>query len=338
MNNKYDNQSDKQIQWTAFMNGEKDHSFVGDPSDNLDNELTSAWEAAGLNFSYTAADPDNGWLQIQNKIQVSEKIVRFKKFKNRAFQYAAIFLMVIGIGYATWLVVKSPPKVGEIPVQMALAETTANPSNVTRIVLPDGSVVKLNANTKIEYPQHFYRGIRIVKLSGEAFFEVAKDSVHPFKIETANATVEVLGTSFNVSAYPNTNKVEVNVETGKVRLTPILKSTSEAKVLLLPAGQRGWIKVVEGESGQDKTLAPNYGSWMTNVITFQRTPLSEVCQVLQNTYHIKLRIENPELGRVPYTANFSDLNPDYIINVIARTHHLKVKKSGDEIILTRSVN
>jgi hypothetical protein len=63
-----------------------------------------------------------------------------------------------------------------------------------------------------------------------------------------------------------------------------------------------------------------------------------VFTVLENTYHLKFRIENNELGKIPYTANFANLDPDYIIDIIARTHHLQVKRNGDEIILAKRTN
>ena len=338
MNSKDISVSEEEIRWTAYLNGEPEPEGFCELNNKEYEDLNDAWELSGTNFSFSAADPDKGWMDLQRMIQHSGKKVRFSVFKNRVFQYAATILLVVGIGFATWQVTRIPKLVTETPIQLVLTQTSAHPLTITKVILPDGSVVRLNADTKIEYPERFDQGMRTVKLSGEAFFEVTKDSVHPFRIETSNASVEVLGTSFNVSAYPNSGRVEVNVETGKVRLTSVLAASSGQKMAILPAGARGWINVSDGESGHEKVLSPNYGSWMTKVITFQRTPLAEVCAVIENTYHIKLKTENSELGKIPYTANFSDLNPDYIIDVIARTHHLRVKKSGDEIILAKSVN
>ena len=329
---------DAEKQWAAYLNGESDILEHCDLDETKKKELAEAWEAAGNQYSFSAADPEKGWNNLQSKIRKSDKPNKTRMFKIRFFKYAATIVMMIGIGFATYQIVRPPKIIPEIPVMMVLAETDAHPVNVIRVTLPDGSTVKLNASSKIEYPEHFGAGIRNVKLSGEAFFEVTKDSVHPFRIETANASVEVLGTSFNVAAYPNSDRVVVNVETGKVKLTPVAEGKEGHKFAILPAGQKGWLKINEGEIGQEKALDPNYAAWVTKVITFQRTPLSEVFSVLENTYQLKFRIENKELGKIPYTANFANLNPDYIIDVIARTHHLQVKKIGDEIILARRTN
>jgi ferric-dicitrate binding protein FerR (iron transport regulator) len=246
--------------------------------------------------------------------------------------------IVLGIAFATYKIVKTPGKQLEGSVQMAVAETEAHPANFTVITLPDGSTVKMNASTKIEYPEHFAADVRKVKLSGEAFFEVTRDTAHPFIIETKNASVEVLGTSFNVSAYPEAGLVEVNVKTGKVKLTQHTTGNTASKSAILPAGERGWLKISDGEMGQEKILSPNYSAWISKEMVFQRTPLAEAFAVLENTYHVKIRMENPEIGRMPYTANFANLKLDYIVEVIARTHNLKVVRNDREIIFASAAH
>jgi len=326
---------DEESRWIAYLNGEPDILDSVDFDDNGKAEFTKVWELTGTNFSYSNADPDKGWTQLQIKVSESKRILKGRFFKNELIKYAAMLVLVCSIGFAAFQLIRKPKIAEDSPARIAIAETDAHPVNVMRISLPDGSSVTLNANTKIEYPDHFTEKIRKVKLSGEAFFEVTKDSIHLFRIETPNATIEVLGTSFNVSAYPNTDKIEVNVKAGKVKLSTYSHGKTDLKFVVLPAGNRGWLKISKHEIGQTEALEPNYASWITKVVNFQRTPLSEVCAVLENTYHIKFKLENQEIGKIPYTANFSDLNLDYIVKVIAHTHHLQVKKNGDEIILAK---
>ena len=335
MNNKNNMVTDAENQWIAYLNGEPDVQDYLDLDEKEKADLTAVWEMTGTNFSYAAADPEKGWSNLQIKIESSNTNRSIKLFKSRIFKYAAMIIMFLGIGFATYQLIRRPKIVEDLPIRMAMAETNAHPVSFTLINLPDGSTAKLNANTKIEYPERFASGVRKVRLSGEAFFEVTKDSTRPFRIETTNASVEVLGTSFNVSAYPNADRVEVNVETGKVKLIPNTVGGPYIKFAVLPAGERGWLKVSSGEIGKAETLAPNYAAWLTKMISFQRTPLSEVFAVLENTYHVKFKLENSEIGKISYTANFGDMNLDYIVKVIAHTHHLRVKNNGDEIILTK---
>jgi len=328
----------KETQWAAFLNGEPDISDA--PNQGLEkiDGFTSVWEQTGNNFSFSEANPDQAWLTLQKKIAKTDNGLKLNLFNRRILKYAALIVVALGVGFIAYQTVQNKGKQSEIPVRMVFTQTEAHPSNLTLITLPDGSTVKINASSRIEFPESFGGGIRKVKLSGEAYFEVVSDMARPFIIETENASVEVLGTSFNVSAYPISNLVEVNVKTGKVKLTQYTEGKSAGKTTILPAGSRGWLKVAEGEISQAGMLAPNYSSWITKEISFQRTPLAEAFSVLENTYHVRVKMENSEIGTILYTANFADLKLDYIVQVIARTHNLNVKKNGDEIIFARKVN
>jgi len=329
---------EKEIRWTAFLNGEPDiPDFSNEEAEEMD-DLTTVWEAAGTSYSNSAANPDLAWLILQKEMNKPDKKLKFNILSSPVLRYAAMIVIAIGIGFATYKIVRSPENKTDIPVLMAVATTEAHPLNFTVITLPDGSTVKMNANTRIEYPEHFAADARKVKLSGEAFFEVTRDTAHPFIIETDNASVEVLGTSFNVSAYPEAGLVEVNVETGKVKLTQHPIGSSIRKSVLLPAGERGWLTIHDSKLGHEMKLASNYSAWITKEMIFQRTPLAEAFTVLENTYHVKIKMENPEIGKIPYTANFANLKLDYIVEVMARTHKLKVVRNGEEIVFAKVAN
>ena len=327
---------EKEKQWTAFLNGEPGIPDQSGLDEKTKTEFSTVWESAGTSFCYSAANSDKAWSALQEKI--SKPNFTYRLLRSRVFQYAATILIVMGIGLAAYQIIRIPTKQIYVPVQLMVAETDAHPLNLRVVTLSDGSTVKLNANTRMEYPESFDVNIRKVKLTGEAFFEVKRDTLRPFFIETANASIEVLGTSFNVSAYPHAELVEVNVRTGKVKLTQYAEGNLGRKSAILPAGERGWLKVAEGEIGHSNKLASNYSSWITKEITFQHTPLKEAFSILENTYHVKFKMVDPGIGSIPYTANFANLNLDYIVEVIARTHHLKVIRDGDEIIFARIVN
>ncbi len=329
---------EKEKKWTAFLNGEPDITDYSGLDEHEKSEMKKVWETAGTNFCYSAANSDKAWNTLQSKISKPDVALSHRILKSHVFQFAAMILVVIGIGYSVYQFMQTPVKQVYKSVRMVVAETETHPVQLTEITLPDGSTVKVNANSRIEYPEHFVGNIRKIKLSGEAFFDVTRDTLRPFIIETVHASVEVLGTSFNVTAYPLAGMVEVNVTTGRVKLTQYAEGESGRKSAVLPAGERGWLKVADGEIGVANALAPNYSSWINKKISFQHTPLSDAFSVLENTYHVKLRMEDPRIGTIPYTANFADHKLEYIVEVIARTHHLKVKRVDNEIIFARIVN
>lgn len=330
---------EKESRWVAFLNGEPEISDLSNQEAQDMIDLTSVWEAAGTSFSNSKANPDKAWSNLQKELNLPKGNLKIKMFKSHILKYAAMILFTIAVGFATYEIVKTPVRQLDKSMSMAVLTTETHPLNFTVVTLPDGSTVKMNASTRIEYPLTFKGKIRKVKLSGEAFFEVTRDTLRPFIIETKNASVEVLGTSFNVSAYPNAGLVEVNVKTGKVKLTQHISGSSVHKSAILPAGERGWVNVNENSMGQDRILSPNYSAWITKEIIFQRTPLAQAFGVLEDTYHVKIRMENPQIGKIPYTANFyPNQKLDYIIEVIARTHKLKVERKADEIIFVSKEN
>ena len=326
---------ENEARMTAFLNKEPENSEISNLEIIEMEAFISTWETIGTGYSHSAANPDHAWANLQKKLSKPELNLKTRILRSPIFRAAAMIVLVAGIGLVTYKSVQTPQIQLDIPIKQIIAKTDIHPTNFTVTTLPDGSVVKLNAGTQIEYPEIFGSGKRIVRLSGEAFFNVQRDTLHPFVIETENASVEVLGTSFNVSAYPDAKTVEVHVETGKVKLTQLVKGKSETNSAILPAGERGWIKIEDGEILHLPIHSKNYSSWITRKISFQRTPLVEAFTVLENTYHVRIVMDSPEIGQIPYTANFADLDLDYIIKVIARTHQLKATRNGEEIVFAR---
>jgi ferric-dicitrate binding protein FerR (iron transport regulator) len=326
---------ENEIRMTAFLNKEPENSDISNLEAVEMDGFIATWETIGTGFCHSAANPDKAWANLKNNLEKPDSNLTTRILRSPIFRIAAMFVLVAGIGFVTYKTVQSPPMEIVMPVKRLVMQTEIHPATLTVVSLPDGSVVKLNAGTRIEYPESFGKGDRKVKLAGEAFFNVTRDTLHPFVIETEHASVEVLGTSFNVSAYPDAKIVEVQVETGKVKLTQFSKDNKKANSAILPAGEHGWLNIGKGELGQMPIQSKNYSSWMTKKISFQRTPLAEAFLVLENTYHVSIVIDSPEIGQMPYTANFADLQLDYIINVIARTHRLKATRNGDEIVFTR---
>ncbi len=313
--------------WISFLSGEKEEiPEKGEVNDSEFRDLERTWNLTGTEYCYRETDPDKAWSRLTEKMS-DTRVVSLKR--SNYLRYVAIFVAFFTVGSILFLLIRNPEKIQEqltagIPSTKTI-QTIASPAVLTTITLPDGTLVTLNANTELKYPEKFTNYERIVKLTGEAYFDVVHDAAHPFVVETGNIRVEDLGTSFNISAYPGHGMVEVNVTTGSVRLSDRQKNESTVIV----AGTNGKYSKQNNSILVSGELTPNYRSWITKELTFRHMPLSEVFEQLENIYHVPIELTDSSIATISYTANFDKLEVNDIVNVIAQTHHLSVsKKSG----------
>jgi ferric-dicitrate binding protein FerR (iron transport regulator) len=326
-------EEDKKIEegFVSYLVGESDSNSESADADKKSlEELEQTWILTGTAHSFRNSDTDKAWSNLSDQIKIEPKHMPVRRFS--LLRYAAIFVALVALASITFLLTQksgiiSDPLVAAAP-EMKIIQTGSNPVETTTVLLPDGSTVKMNAGSKLEYPSQFSGDNRKVKLSGEAYFEVIHDASHPFIVELNGAEVEDLGTSFNISAYPGKEKVEVNVTSGSVRL----RELNIKKDAVLGAGWNG--KYIKGKGSilVSKELSPNYLSWLTREVSFHHTPLSTVFESLENIYHVKIEYRNPEIAGIPYTANFEKFELGDIVNVIAKTHHLIVTKEADRYV------
>jgi hypothetical protein len=164
---------------------------------------------------------------------------------------------------------------------------------IYQITLPDGTKVWLNARSSLKYPMSFAKNERRVSLEGEAFFEVTKDSARPFKVLSKGQEIEVLGTAFNVNAYPGNTAIKTTLVKGKVKLSND-KRYSEA-IYLLPGQQstntnNGKIQLANVDT------AP-FTAWKEGLFYFDETPLSDALQQIGRWYNVEVKYK----GEVPQT-------------------------------------
>lgn len=156
-----------------------------------------------------------------------------------------------------------------------------------QILLPDGSMVWLNAGSSIRFPTSFSATERVVDISGEVYFEVAKNKEKPFKVNTGNAIIEVLGTHFNVNAYANEAGVKTTLLEGAVKV-----SAGKESALLKPGDQsmfsyrEGTLKVAPG-ADTEKVMA-----WKNGYFHFDDTDLREAMRQLERWYDVKVVYNN----------------------------------------------
>ena len=200
------------------------------------------------------------------------------------------------------------------------------------ITLPDSTKVWLNSDTKISYPADYGLKERNVTLVGEAYFEVAKNPDKRFIVEAKGMQVEALGTSFNVNAYQNDNKIIASLFSGSVRVSydrhvAILKPHESVKVDLL---NRSFSRYKD-ESMQNIAL------WRKNEITFDGESLEEITHIMSRLYNTTICIEDESLKKVCYIGTIRNNNLENFIDIINLTTPGVYENKGDTVFLRKRV-
>jgi ferric-dicitrate binding protein FerR (iron transport regulator) len=255
---------------------------------------------------------------VQHKTTRKEVIARF-------YKYAAAIIFAVLLGSAGFYLGFRNHSTE------VYSEIISTPNQViNEYTLPDGSVVALNSNSKLVFPKQFKGGTREVTIVGEAFFDVTPNPKKPFIINAGNAQVKVVGTSFNVSAYPENETVEVVVKTGKVQVaSKIGDNISVEKQVFLTPGEKGIIFSKKGIPEKSINIDPNYLAWKTHDFIFDEVPLNEVFKCLEKTYHVNIDVLQPELNDLKLNAQFDNKPIDFILNVVCLTFNLDLSVDNE---------
>ncbi len=216
--------------------------------------------------------------------------------------------------------------------------TEAHKINTIRITVPrgseykirlgDGSMVWLNSESRIEYPEHFADDCREVRIWGEAFFDVERDGQRPFVVMTSKAEIRVFGTSFNVSAYDDEDAVTTTLVSGSVEV-----STPENTVRLTPGKQA---KVCAGSPGitVGEVDASLYSAWTRGVFEFDKMTLADICARLSRWYDVQFVFEDGA-GNERFTGGTRKDGPlAGFLDKIGRVTDISFRYDRDKVVVT----
>ena len=208
----------------------------------------------------------------------------------------------------------------------SVIEYTTDYGETQQIVLPDSSVVTLNASSTLKLASHWsHHEDRLVHLEGEAFFDVRhKDT--KFMVQTSDLIVEVLGTKFNVNN--RRNKTQVVLNSGKIRL-----NLAQKEDLLMQPGELTEFSKSSGQLIQKKVDPEVFSSWRNKTLMFDGTPLSEIAQLLEDIYGLEVEIKNPALAGRRLTGEIASTDLDMFLNTLPELLDIKVTRQGKKLIL-----
>lgn len=200
------------------------------------------------------------------------------------------------------------------------------------IVLPDGSNVWVNSDTRLSYGSRFNRKERVLFLKGEAYFEVARDEKRPFIVKTNDLAVEALGTSFNIKSYDEEDHISTILMSGKIRV-----STSQDHVLLNPSEKITYDK----QTGvMTKTAVENpkeYVNWKYNTLTFHGETFENIVHTLERYYNTRIVFESESLKKYRFTGTPGNTSLESILHIFSLTSPLSYEVRDSVIILRENM-
>ena len=230
---------------------------------------------------------------------------------NQYFRYAAVLILVAGISAVTFYLGKQNSLSPDPGVKYT--SVVADRGQISKVILPDSSVVWLNSGTTLTYDNNYSLNNRNLNLSGQAFLEVKKNENIPLVVASGNLRVKVLGTRFDVNAYPDDNMIKVILKSGKVELLDAEDKSFNYKL------NPGEMAEYESHSGKIEIKAielKKYSNWKEGELIFVDTPMSEVIKRLERKFNIKIEVENPRVYKSVFNAKFKNESLKEILDLI----------------------
>lgn len=253
---------------------------------------------------------------------------------------AASVLIVVSVGTASYYIGTrhNQPK----SAALAYFETTTPMGAQTKVVLPDQSVVWVNAGSTLRYGSDFNTSGRSVQLDGEAYFEITRDSLKPFIVKSKKLDIKVLGTSFNVKAYGMDEMTDVTLVSGKVNVSLRDEVAHAGDVTLTPNRKLSFNKQTN-KVRVSEVDAKDALSWMDGSLKFSEQPFMSIAKDLERKFNVRIRVESDLLRKEIFSGSFTkeDLLHETGKNTDAREAfiHPQYKKNdaGDQIPAFRFV-
>lgn len=243
------------------------------------------------------------------------------------------------------------------PKTLAQIEVSAENGSRKRVMLPDGTSVLLNSGSKLQYNSEFGENTRDVTLFGEAFFDVVKQTEHPFIVHTEDINIKVLGTAFNVKSYPDDDVVETTLIRGLVEIKREEQPTAEAIYLhpnekvTMPrcanCGDQAKKETVVNEPetkpgtvvqldsiAKDKEWVET--AWIYNRLEFRKSSFADIAKKLERWYGVDITIGDEQLARQTFNGSFENETLEQALNALQKTISFTYKINNNEVLIEAS--
>ena len=242
------------------------------------------------------------------------------------YKVAAILIFILGVPFIFQKITSTDSIPTELQVEVKQI-TRANPAGVkSKFQLPDGSMVSLNSESSIVYPEDFAIN-RTLELIGEAYISVAKDSIHPFVVKSLGLNTKALGTVFNIKAYENENRVEVLLVEGKVKVD----NTHNNEALILTPGEKAVLTTDIGDFEKRKGDVARETQWTRGVLEFRNIGFKEIFKSLERWYGVKFEVKG-NISKARGLGKFQEGETlENVLEVLSYSNNFSYKINKDTV-------
>ena len=307
----------------SFEEKQQINNWLKKSDDNrkLFADLQKIWLSSGVNNHSDQYDLEKAILQFRKKIQY-KRLTEVRKTRFiKIGQYAAIVLLFLSMPIFYMIGLKG------VGTDHSVTTITCDYGDRTNIVLPDSTKVCLNSGSKLTFNNNFQKNGRDITLEGEAFFTVSKDEKHPFKVKTAEVEIEVLGTEFNLKAYPGEKVVSTTLVEGSL----LIKSDNQQSRVkpnqkIIYSKETKKMALVELDDTSPET------EWINGRMVFRNESLGELELKLERWFDVDIRFTDEQIKQLRFTGT---LHRESILEALAYFNYspyLDYKLSGNTII------
>lgn len=261
---------------------------------------------------------DTNWIALEGKISQGGR--RHFGLPEKKYAIAATIALIVFSAISTWFLFDTQT-----------VEYTTKFGEIRHLVLPDSSVVTLNANSTLTYdPSSFAGPERKVFLKGEAFFKIIKKNAPQpvkFVVVTEDAQVEVLGTTFNVNDRRGKTRVVLN--SGKVKL-----NVSDDQSAILNPGEMAEYSKASQKLTLQQVDPEVHSAWRKQKLKFDDTSLVELAEIIEDNFGLEVVIKNPALRHRKITGEISAENVEIILSAVSKLFQIQISRSGNIIYLS----
>lgn len=306
-------------------------------------EIASAKEIAqSIQYKQQTQPTDADLLEVLENINKNKLSKRAKKTNIIRFphsillRYSAVITLLSAIGIALWLGKHQLLDSTSKQVETSLIYKETQPGQKLSVTLPDGSLIKLNSDSKICYPSDFGKKSRILEMEGEAFFDVVHDESNPFIIRTGTLETTVLGTSFNINAYQENDQIRVAVLRGKVKVSEPAGKLEEVG-MLSPKEMLSYVKK-DGRGHKTEISIEDIFSWKDDIILFKNANYPQIKKTLERWYSVEFVNKNQLNIQEDFSGRFENTSLERVLDALNYTSRFTYKLINNKVMITRKIH